>query len=82
MSKSVCHWRTGAVRRLRTATAAGGVGAARSKRVVDALRCIITSGRTIKRELEHSVELRPTRPVQTAFEIINYFKCKISEEIL
>ena len=40
------------------------------------------SGRTIKQELEHSVELRPTRPVRTAFEIIDYFKCEISQEIL
>ena len=44
--------------------------------------CILPSGRTIKRELEHSVELRPNRPVRTAFEIIDYFKCEISEEIL
>ena len=44
--------------------------------------CILVSGRTIKRELEHSVELRPTLPVRTAFEINDYFKCEISEEIL
>ena len=37
------------------------------------------SGRTIKQELEHLVEVRPTRPVQTTFEIIDYFKCEISE---
>ena len=41
---------------------------------------VYISGRTIKRELEHSVELRPTRPVR--IEIIDYFKCEISEEIL
>ena len=39
----------------------------------------LISGRTIKRELEHSVELRPTRPVRLK---IDYFKCVISEEIL
>ena len=38
---------------------------------------IIISGRTIKRKLEHLVEVRPTRPVRTAFEIIDYFKCEI-----
>ena len=43
---------------------------------------LISSGRTIKRELEHLVEVRPTRPVQTAFEIIDYFKCEISEKNL
>ena len=48
---------------------------------IDLLKVRI-NGRTIKRELKHSVELRPTRPVRTAFEIIDYFKCKISEEIL
>ena len=37
------------------------------------------SGRTIKQELEHLVEVRPTRPVQTAFEIKDNFKCEISE---
>ena len=42
----------------------------------------LVSGWTIKRELEHLVEVRPTRPIQTAFEIIDYFKCEISEEIL
>ena len=42
----------------------------------------LTSGRTIKRELEHLVEVRPTLPVRTAFEIIDYFKCEISELIL
>ena len=42
---------------------------------------MLSSGQTIKRELEHSVELRPTRPVRMAFEIIDYFKCEISEEI-
>ena len=43
---------------------------------------IIASGRTIKRELEHLVEVRPTGPVRTAFEIFDYFKCEISEWIL
>ena len=38
------------------------------------------SGRTIKRKLEHLVEVRPTRPVRTAFEIIDYFKCEISKK--
>ena len=38
----------------------------------------------IKREVEHLVEVRPTRPVRTAFEIINYFKflnkfCEIAQ---
>ena len=41
VSKSVRHWRTGAIRRWHTAIAAGGVGTARSGRVVDTLRCII-----------------------------------------
>ena len=41
---------------------------------------IRTSGRTIKRKLEHLVEVRSTRPVRTAFEIIDYFKCEISEK--
>ena len=41
MSKSVRHWRTGAIRWWHTAIAAGGVGTARSERVVDTLRCII-----------------------------------------
>ena len=36
----------------------------------------------LSEKLEHSVELRPTRPIRTAFEIIEYFKCEISEEIL
>ena len=36
----------------------------------------------IKRELEHLVEVRPTGPVRTAFEIIDYFKCEISGIIL
>ena len=36
-----------------------------------------TSGRTINRKLEHLVEVRPTQPVRTAFEIIDYFKCEI-----
>ena len=40
---------------------------------------VLISGQTIKRELEHLVEVRPTRPVRTAFEIIDYFKCEISE---
>ena len=39
---------------------------------------IFSSGRTIERELEHLVEVRLTRPVRTAFEIIAYFKCEIS----
>ena len=39
-----------------------------------------TSVWTIKRELEHLVEVRPTLPVRTAFVIINYFKCEISEK--
>ena len=34
---------------------------------------------TIKGELWHLVEVRPTRPTRTAFEIINYFKCEIFE---
>ena len=38
-----------------------------------------SSGRTIKRELKHLVEVRPTRPVLMAFEIMDYFKCIISE---
>ena len=42
VSKSVCHWRTGAIRWWRTAIAARGVGTARSERVVDALRCILS----------------------------------------
>ena len=33
----------------------------------------------IKREFKLLFELRPTRPVQTAFEIIDYFKCETSE---
>ena len=36
-----------------------------------------TSGREIKRKLEHLVEVRPTRPIRTSFEIIDYFKCEI-----
>ena len=39
----------------------------------------LVSGWTIKRELKHLVEVRPTQPVRTAFEIIDYFKCEISE---
>ena len=39
---SVCHWRTGAVRRWRTAIAGRGVEAAWSERVLDVLRCIIS----------------------------------------
>ena len=38
-----------------------------------------TSGWTIKRELMHLVEVRSTRPVRTAFEIIDYIECEISE---
>ena len=37
------------------------------------------SGRTIKRKLKHLVEVRQTRPVRMAFEIIDYFKCEIYE---
>ena len=40
---------------------------------------IIISGRMIKLEVDHLVEGRPTRPVRTAFEIIDYFKCEIPE---
>ena len=44
-------------------------------------KVVLISGRTIKRELEHLVEVRPTRLVRTAFEIIDYFKCEIYEKI-
>ena len=37
------------------------------------LRDTSSSGRTINRKLEHLVKVRPTRPVQTAFETIDYF---------
>ena len=43
---------------------------------------LFSSGRMIKRKLEHLVEVRPTRPVRTAFEIIDYFKCEMSEKKL
>ena len=46
------------------------------------LLMVDTSGRMIKRELEHLVEVRPTQPIVTEFEIIEYFICKISEEAL
>ena len=36
-------------------------------------------GWKIKRELEHLVEVRTPRPIRTAFEIIDYFKCEISQ---
>ena len=45
-----------------------------SKKVI-----INTSCRTIKRELEHLVEVRPTQSIRTAFEIIDYYKCEISQ---
>ena len=41
---------------------------------------MVISGRTLRWELQNSVELRLTRPVRTAFEIIDYFKSEISEK--
>ena len=47
--------------------------------VVIVVEVVVVSGRTIKRELKHLVEVRPTRPVSTEFEIIDHFKQEISE---
>ena len=58
------------------------VGVNGSSLIIDISSDVGVSGRTIKRELEHLVEVRPTRPFRTAFEIIDYFKCEISKQLL
>ena len=42
---------------------------------------VLSSGRMIKREPGQLLEVRPTQLVRTTFEIFDYFKCEISENI-